>query len=122
MIKSLFKIFYNNILSICYDTQKKTQDDIIIDFNKYENINIDYKIQQKHNNNTLLQKHNNNTLLQKYNNNLMTTKVDELDNEKYNNNTLFDIEKQTLNQDNNSFDECYNSDIEDKYDIMSDFD
>tara|TARA_B110000858_G_scaffold101301_1_gene116407 strand:+ start:3906 stop:4247 length:342 start_codon:yes stop_codon:yes gene_type:complete len=113
MIKSLFKIFYNNILSICYDTQKKTQDDIIIDFNKYENINIDYKIQQKH---------NNNTLLQKYNNNLMTTKVDELDNEKYNNNTLFDIEKQTLNQDNNSFDECYNSDIEDKYDIMSDFD
>jgi uncharacterized protein YcbK (DUF882 family) len=43
MIKTFFKLFYNNILSICYDTQKNTQDDIIIDFNNYN----DYKIQKK---------------------------------------------------------------------------
>lgn len=43
MIKTIFKLFYKNILSICYDTQKNTQDDIIIDFNNYN----DYKIQKK---------------------------------------------------------------------------
>ena len=47
MIKTFCKLFYNNFLSICYDTQKNSQDDIIIDFNKYDNINIDYKIQKK---------------------------------------------------------------------------
>ena len=46
MIKTIFKLFYNNILSICYDTQKNTQDDIIINFNKYNDINIDYKIKK----------------------------------------------------------------------------
>ena len=47
MAIKFFRLFYNNILSICYDTQKNNQDDIIIDFDKYENINIDYKIQKK---------------------------------------------------------------------------
>lgn len=47
MIKTIFKLFYNNILSICYDTQKKSQDDIIINIDKYDNLNIDYKIQKK---------------------------------------------------------------------------
>lgn len=46
MIKTIFKLFYKNILSICYDTQKNTQDDIIIDFNNYNDYN-DYKIQKK---------------------------------------------------------------------------
>lgn len=47
MIKTFCKLFYNNILSTCYDTQKKSQDDIIIDIDKYDNLNIDYKIQKK---------------------------------------------------------------------------
>ena len=47
MIKTFCKLFYNKFLSICYDTQQNSQDDIIIDFNKYDNINIDYKIQKK---------------------------------------------------------------------------
>ena len=47
MIKTFCKLFYNKFISICYDTQKNSQDDIIIDFNKYDNINIDYKIQKK---------------------------------------------------------------------------
>ena len=92
MIKSLFKIFYNNILSLCYDTQKNTQDDIIINFNNYENLNFDYKILKKkdfYDNNTLLHaKH---------------------------------IDEKATNQDNNTFIECYKSDFEDKCDIISDF-
>jgi len=48
MIKTFIKLFYNKILSICYDTQRNSQDDIIIDLNKYDNINIDYKIQKKY--------------------------------------------------------------------------
>ena len=45
MIKNIFKIFYNNIISICYDTQKNSQnDEIIVDIN---NLNIDHKIQKK---------------------------------------------------------------------------
>jgi hypothetical protein len=45
MIKNIFKIFYNNIISICYDTQKNSQnDEIIVDINS---LNIDHKIQKK---------------------------------------------------------------------------
>jgi len=98
MAIKFFRLFYNNILSICYDTQKNNQDDIIIDFDKYENINIDYKIQKKQDFCNI-----DNTLLNiKKNDNLSII--------------------ETQKQDYNSLDEYDNSDIGDNYDIVSDFD
>ena len=98
MIKTFCKLFYNKFLSICYDTQKNNQDDIIIDFDKYENINIDYKIQKKQDFCNI-----DNTLLNiKKNDNLSII--------------------ETQKQDYNSLDEYDNSDIGDNYDIVSDFD
>lgn len=94
MIKTFCKLFYNKFISICYDTQKNSQDDIIIDFNKYDNINIDYKIQKK---------------TDFYNGDFIE-----------NNSNLSDIHNE------NSYDDCKSkedySDIDDKYDKISDID
>ena len=94
MIKTFCKLFYNKFLSICYDTQQNSQDDIIIYFNKYDNINIDYKIQKK---------------TDFYNGDFIE-----------NNSNLSDIHNE------NSYDDCKSkddySDIDDKYDKISDID
>lgn len=131
MIKTFIKLFYNKILSICYDTQRNSQDDIIIDLNKYDNINIDYKIQKKIHlyngdflENNLLNYNNkynsldNNTFIKEndcYNTNL--------DNEDIFENNLSNI------HDENSYDDCKSKDdnsdnsyIDDLYDKISDID
>jgi len=124
MAIKFFRLFYNNILSICYDTQKNNQDDIIIDFDKYENINIDYKIQKKQDfcniDNTLLNIKKNDNL------SIIETQKQDFCNI---DNTLLNIKKndnlsiiETQKQDYNSLDEYDNSDIGDNYDIVSDFD
>ena len=115
MIKTFFKLFYNNILSICYDTQKNTQDDIIIDLNKYNDINIDYKIQKKTDfyNGDFLE-HDLIKTDYKYIN-LFQEKTENIEENK-----LLDIEHE------NSYDDCKLkedlSDIDDNYDKISDLD
>ena len=117
MIKTIFKFFYNKILSICYDTQKNSQDDIIIDFNKYDTINIDYKIQKKTDfyNGDFIENDSLNN--KKIYNSLDNTFINENDNTNLNNediceNNLFNIHNE------NSYDDCKSTDdIDDIDDI-----
>ncbi|MDB4613897.1 hypothetical protein OAH43_00030 [bacterium] len=150
MIRTFCKLFYNKILSICYDTQKNSQDDIIIDFNKYNNINIDYKIQKKtdfyngdfiENNllnnkkkiifdtNTFIEDTDNTNLNNNdtYEDDLLNTNIFIKDND----NTYLidkDIFENNLSDihNENSYDDCKSkddySDIDDKYDKISDID
>lgn len=109
MIKTIFKLFYNNILSICYDTKKYQQDDIIIDLNKYNN--FDYKIQKKTEfNKDIFFEYN---LIKKDNNKILDNTINNQEN------MLSDIENE------NSYDDCKLkeaiSDIDDKYDKLTDF-
>tara|TARA_B000000477_G_scaffold52176_2_gene43847 strand:- start:9514 stop:9945 length:432 start_codon:yes stop_codon:yes gene_type:complete len=143
MIKTFCKLFYNKILSICYDTQKNSQDDIIIDFNKYDNINIDYKIQKKtdfYNGDFIENDLLNNTFIK--DNNYHTTNLnnkDTFENYLLNTNTFInetdttnlidkDIFENNLSDihNENSYDNCKSkddySDIDDKYDKISDID
>lgn len=119
MIKTIFKLFYNNILSICYDTKKYTQDDIIIDLNEYDN--IDYKIQKKtdfYNDDffeyDLIKKNNNKSFFHITDNKELVNTINNQEN------ILSDIENE------NSYDDCKSkediSDIDDKYDKLTDFD
>tara|TARA_B110000003_G_C16653780_1_gene535485 strand:+ start:2447 stop:2800 length:354 start_codon:yes stop_codon:yes gene_type:complete len=117
MIRTFCKLFYNKILSICYDTQKNSQDDIIIDFNKYNNINIDYKIQKKTDfyNGDFIE------------NNLLDTNtfIDETDTTNLIDKDIFENNLSYIHNEN-SYDDCKSkddySDIDDKYDKISDID
>lgn len=143
MIKTFCNLFYNNFLSICYDTQKNSQDDIIINFNKYDNINIDYKIQKKtdfYNEDYIENDLLNNTFIK--DKNYHTTNLnnkDTLENDLLNTNTFIhetdninlidkDIFGNNLSiiHNENSYSDCKSnddySDINDKYDIISDID
>ena len=142
MIKTFCKLFYNKFISICYDTQKNSQDDIIIDFNKYDNINIDYKIQKKTDfyNGDLIENDLLNNIFIEDNNCLATNlnNKDTYENDLLNN--IFIEDNDTINlidkdifennlsdiHNENSYDDCKSkddySDIDDKYDKISDVD
>jgi hypothetical protein len=130
---------------MCYDTQKNSQDDIIIDFNKYDIINIDYKIQKKTDfyngdflendlfntkkthslDNTFIKENTNLNNDDIYENNLFNTKkTHSLDNTFIKENTNLNnddiYENNLFNIHNeNSYDDCKstddNNDIDDKY-------
>ena len=115
MIKTIFKFFYNKILSMCYDTQTNSQDDIIIDFNKYDIINIDYKIQKKTDfyNGDFLENDLFNTKKTHSLDNTFIKENTNLNNDDIYENNLFNIHNE------NSYDDCKstddNNDIDDKY-------
>jgi hypothetical protein len=119
MIKTIFKFFYNKILSMCYDTQTNSQDDIIIDFNKYDIINIDYKIQKKTDfyNGDFLENDLFNT---KKTHSLDNTfiKENDIDNTNLNNDDIYENNLFNIHNEN-SYDDCKstddNNDIDDKY-------
>tara|TARA_B110000259_G_scaffold150514_1_gene169987 strand:+ start:4071 stop:4448 length:378 start_codon:yes stop_codon:yes gene_type:complete len=119
MIKTIFKFFYNKILSICYDTQKNSQDDIIIDFNKYDTINIDYKIQKKtdfYNGDFIENDSLNNKKIYNSLDNTFINDNTNLNNEDICENNLFNIHNE------NSYDDCKSTDDIDDIDNIDDID
>jgi hypothetical protein len=104
---------------MCYDTQTNSQDDIIIDFNKYDIINIDYKIQKKTDfyNGDFLENDLFNT---KKTHSLDNTfiKENDIDNTNLNNDDIYENNLFNIHNEN-SYDDCKstddNNDIDDKY-------